>query len=68
MVSEKMYKYIGRNGSITSPVLLENIAPILMKRLMAGEGKMLTNGRKVVKEITVFDDEVSDWYEIEAEN
>lgn len=68
MVSEKMYKYIGRNGSITSTVLLENVSPIAMRRLMASSGKLLTNGRKRVKEVIVFEDEVEDWYEIEAED
>lgn len=65
MVSEKMYRYLGRNGIITSPVLLENISPIPMQRLMASAGKMLTDGRRTVKEILVFNDEVAQWTEID---
>ena len=65
MISEKMYRYLGRNGNITSKILLENIAPIPMFKLQAGKGKILTNGSKYAYTITVFSDEVADWKEIE---
>lgn len=68
MVSEKMYRYLGRNGTITSPIQLEDLSPIAMRRLKAESGKVLTNGRKRVKEVIVFEDEISEWVEInEAE-
>jgi hypothetical protein len=35
MVKEKMYRYLGRNGTITSPIKIENIDPILMVKLKA---------------------------------
>lgn len=65
MTTEKMYRYLGRNGTITSPILLENIAPIPMKRLMASSGKILTNGKRTTKEAIVFEDEVTEWEEID---
>lgn len=65
MIIEKMYRYLGRNGNITSPILLENITPISMKRLIASQGKILTNGVKKVYSITIFEDEVENWTEID---
>lgn len=68
MVSEKMYRYLGRNGTITTPIQLEELPPIAMRRLQAESGKVLTNGHKRVKEVIVFEDEVSEWTEVnEAE-
>lgn len=62
---QKMYRYLGRNGTITSRVLLENISPIEMINLEASKGKILTNGQQKVYSILVFADEVDDWYEVE---
>lgn len=65
MKKNKMYRYLGRNGIITSPILLENIEPIPMLTLTAEDGKNLTNGEKTVKSITIFVDELDDWFEID---
>lgn len=65
MITEKMYRYLGRNGNITSKILLENIAPIPMFKLQAARGKILTNGSRYAYSITVFADEVADWKEID---
>ena len=65
MIKETMYKYIGRNGSITSSVKLINVDPIPMIYLKASKGKILTNGQQKVYSILVFADEADDWYEIE---
>ena len=65
MVKTKMYRYLGRNGIITSPILLENIEPIKMYSLKASDGKLLTNGEEKVKTKMVFADELEDWYEID---
>lgn len=67
MIKEKMYRYLGRNGTITSVIKLENIEPIPMIRLKAEQGKILTNGIDKTIAITVFEDEVNDWTEIEDE-
>lgn len=65
MITEKMYRYLGRNGSITTPIKLENIAPISMVSLKSESGKILTNGVRKSYAVIVFEDEVDDWYEIE---
>ena len=65
MITQKMYRYLGRNGTITSRILLENISPIEMISLQASQGKILTNGQQKVYSVLVFTDEVDDWYEIE---
>lgn len=65
MLTDKMYRYIGRNGNITSEVLLISTEAIPMFRLRASQGKILTNGFKKVYSVIVFEDEVKDWTEID---
>lgn len=67
MEKSKMYRYLGRNGIITSPILLDTIEPIPMYALTASEGKMLTDGNIVVKTRLVFADELENWFEIDEE-
>lgn len=63
----KLYRYIGVNGIITSPVLLEGISHVKMYRLSATPGKALTDGEQVVKSIDVFEEDIEKWTETEAE-
>ena len=65
MTSKKLYRYLGRNGIITSSILLENVEPIIMYELKADEGKLLTDGESTFAIKLVFADEVKDWYEID---
>lgn len=65
MVKTKMYRYLGRNGIITSPILLEKVEPIAMLVLKASPGKLLTNGEVKVKEKMIFAEELKDWFEID---
>ena len=65
MTKSKMYRYLGRNGIITSPVLLEKVEPIAMYELRAAEGKVLSNGEEFAKVKLVFADELKDWIEID---
>jgi hypothetical protein len=44
MITSKMYRYLGRNGIITSPILVDQTSPIPMVSLVAEKGKILTNG------------------------
>lgn len=64
MIQEKRYRYIGRNGIITSPVLLNGIEHIPMTYLEAAPGFILTNDKKLVYAITVETTELNQWYEI----
>lgn len=68
MTKTKMYRYLGRNGIITSPVLLDKVEPIVMYELIAAEEKVLTNGEKSLKSTLVFEDELKDWTEIDDPN
>lgn len=65
MKKKKLYRYLGRNGIITSPVLLDNIEHIPMLMITANDGFILTNGESKLKTATIFADELDDWIEIE---
>lgn len=64
MTKQKVYRYLGRNGMITTPVLLEGVNPIIMYRLNADANMRLTNGIITVLSVDVFEDDVDNWYEI----
>jgi hypothetical protein len=63
MIKTKLYKYLGRNGNIVTPILLEKIEPIPMVKIVADAGKILTNGKEYAKIKTLFLDELEEWYE-----
>ena len=67
MVQEKMYRYLGRNGTVTTPIKLEKIDPIIMIHLKAAQGKILTDGISKTYAVIVFEDEVENWIEIDDE-
>lgn len=67
MTQSKVYRYIGRNGIITSPVLLDGISRIDMITIKADENMILTDGNRKVYSITIEKDELSEWYEIPDE-
>ena len=64
MITSKMYRYLGRNGSITTAIKLEDIAPIPMVQLKAENGFVLTDGVKKVYSVIVFEDEIDNWSEV----
>lgn len=63
----KAYRYIGRNGIITSRILLEDAKNIPMMELVADNGKILTNGQTKTHCITVELEDVDNWKEIADE-
>ena len=65
MIKKNLYRYFGRNGMITSLVLLDNIEHLLMYRLVADEGKILTDGELKVKSIDIFAEDLGKWTEID---
>ena len=65
MITKKMYKYLGRNGSITTEIKLEKIEPIPMVQLKSETGKILTNGLDKTYSIIIFEDEIEDWFEVD---
>lgn len=68
MKQRKLYKYIGRNGTITSPILLEDIKNIPLVELRPEQGFVLTNGKDVKHySVIIHIDELSEWSEIPAD-
>lgn len=66
MTKQVLYKYLGTNGVIVSPVHLEDIYYVRMIRLMADSDKQLTkDGISYSQVVTVSEDEASEWYEVD---
>lgn len=65
MIKKDLYRYTGRNGIITSLVHLEDAKYYPMYRLIADEGKMLTDGEQVIKSIDIFAEDLGKWTEID---
>ena len=65
MIKTPIYTYLGTNGTITSPVHLEDIYFVLKYRLEADSNKFLTKDDKnFVKIVTVPAEELSEWKEV----
>lgn len=68
MKQRKMYKYIGRNGNITSPILLDDIKYIPLIELRPEAGYVLTNGDMIkTGSILIHIDELKNWTEIKTD-
>ncbi len=65
MKKQILYTYLGTNGTLTTPIHLENIYSIKKIFLTSDARKILTNGEVKLHSITVPEDEVSQWYEID---
>ena len=65
MIKKDLYRYVGRNGIITSLVHLDDIKYYPMYRLLADEGKMLTDGEQKVKAIDIFAEDLGKWTEMD---
>lgn len=66
MKQVKKYKYIGRNGTIITSIVIDGaINKIDMLYLVADEGKILTNGEIQLHSVLTYPDEVSSWSEID---
>lgn len=68
MIKKDLYRYTGRNGIITSLVHLEDAKFFPMYRLIADEGKVLTNGEVTLKSIDIFAEDLGKWTEIDEKN
>lgn len=66
MTKEILYMYLGTNGTILSPVHLEDIYYIRKYRLWASEGKVLIkDGRIYGTSKIIPEDELNEWSEID---
>lgn len=65
MVKNVLYKYLGTNGVIISPVFLEGIYSIKIYQLIADQGKILTNGTNCTQSIEIPFNELDQWKEVD---
>lgn len=66
MIKSVLYNYLGTNGTIQSPVHLEDIYYTRSLFLRADEGKALTkNGVDTFKTVTIAEDDLDSWKEID---
>ena len=66
MTRTVMYRYMGTNGIIESPVHLEDIYYIRFIRLVADADKVLTNGKDRLKALNTTEEEEKTWREVKA--
>lgn len=59
-----IYRYLGTNGVIESPVHLEDTYYTRLIQITADEGKVLTNGVTELDVVRVPEEEVQNWTEI----
>lgn len=60
-----IYRYLGTNGVIESPVHLEDTYYTRLIQLTADAGKILKNGNREATIITVPEEEVENWKEVQ---
>lgn len=66
MTKQVIYKYLGTNGVIESPVHLEDIYYVRLVRLTADKGKILTDGTRQVLSVKIPEEELENWSEIDG--
>lgn len=64
MTKQIIYRYLGTNGVLDTPIHIEDVYYVRMVKLRADHNKILTNGERTVTIITVPEDEVNNWTEI----
>lgn len=65
MTKQVLYKYLGTNGVIISPVHLEDIYYVRQLRLTADPGKMLTKDNiSFVSQIVIPEEDFTSWQEV----
>ena len=64
MTKQVIYKYLGTNGVIESPIHLEGAYYVRLLHLVADQGKVLTNGTIETDSIRIPEEELENWVEI----
>lgn len=64
MTKAKLYRYLGRNGTLTTRIQIEGASFIPMLKLTADEGKILTDGENKVYSVDIYEEELENWKEI----
>lgn len=60
-----IYRYLGTNGVVETPVHLEGIYYVKLFHLVASDGKILTDGEQLKRVVNVPEEEFNQWYEID---
>ena len=68
MTRQVLYRYLGTNGVIESPVHLEDIYFTRINILTADMGKILTDGTTRVKQVRCSDEDLEKWIEVAGQN
>lgn len=66
MRKQKLYRYVGYNGTVTTHVLLDGINHQVVYELKADDGKYLTNGNRKMRLVIVDEESIKDWSEVEG--
>lgn len=64
MTKTILYQYMGTNGTLTTPIHLEDVYYIRKVQLVADKGKILTNGTIYKNMITIPEEDESLWKEV----
>ena len=65
MIKTVLYEYLGTNGTILSPIHLEDIYYVRKLKLQAENGMRLTKDNKTfVKNIVIPEEELNEWKEV----
>ena len=64
MKKEILYQYLGTNGTITSPVHLEDIYYVRKFKLTADKGKILTDGENRNYSVIIPEEDLEKWEEV----
>ena len=67
MTKQVLYRYLGTNGIIESPVHLEDIFYTRINFLIADHNKILTDGINKVSTVRVSDEDLNKWIEIDKD-
>ena len=65
MIKQIMYEYLGTNGSICSPVHLEDIYYVRKYKLIADDKKLLVKGSRKEKSVLILEDDLDSRKEVE---
>ena len=61
MTKEIYYEYLGTNGTVLTPVHLEDIYYVRKLKITADDFKLLTNGKQTIKTIIIPEEELNLW-------
>lgn len=66
MTKQTFYRYLGTNGVLLTPIHLEGIYSVKLIKIIADNGKVLTNDNGITRKNSVLvpEEEVKDWAEI----